>query len=189
PLPLVQLHITLLRRVFKAVTPDKWERSLAKFGHTYCSQDAWEIERFGYKKAKISLKLRLLKNLLEAQFDYNVKFKSEVNKLQAADLRLTPLGRDTEGQVYWYQVDADANLRVYREDIDDETWEMVASSKDELVDLISQLQRGEVKKPEPEEAIIVPEEDSNGKDIEPKEIILDTGKVEEDGSMGEESEE
>lgn len=221
PLPLVQLHITLLRRVFKAVTTDKWERSLAKFGHMYCSQDAWEVERFGYKRAKIQTKLRLLKNLLEAQFDFNVKFKAEVNKLQAADLRLNPLGsfffiflmsrvhctwfsrkcfysyilhasvligRDTEGQVYWYQVDGDANLRVYREDIDDETWEIVASNKDEFVELISQLQRGEVKKPEPEETIILPEEDSNSKDaIEPKEIILDTGKVEDDVDDSEDS--
>lgn len=93
PEPLVKLHIVLLRRVFKSIATDKWERHLAKFGHlSGASQDAWEVERFGYKAIKLATKLRLLKTLLEAQFDYNVKFKAEVNKLESGQLRIVPLG-------------------------------------------------------------------------------------------------
>jgi remodeling and spacing factor 1 len=92
PPALAQIHILLLRRVYKSINAEKWEKHLCKFGHSYDSQDAWEIERFGYKKAKIQTKLRLLRNLLEAQFDFNTKFKNEVNKLPAADLRQVPLG-------------------------------------------------------------------------------------------------
>lgn len=67
-----------------------------------------------------------VQNLLEAQFDSNPKFKNEINKVSSHELRLQPIGRDLHGRRYWHLLDDDCNLRVYREDIDDETWELVS---------------------------------------------------------------
>lgn len=50
-----------MRKVKKSVTAERWERGVVKICHTYSNQDAWEIERFGYKKSRLSVKLRLLK--------------------------------------------------------------------------------------------------------------------------------
>lgn len=64
--------------------------------------------------------------LLEHQFDLNTKFKAEVNRLSSSELRLQPFGRDKVGQNYWLQQDEFCNLKVYREDADNETWQVVA---------------------------------------------------------------
>lgn len=60
------------------------------------------------------------------QFDYNSKFKNEINKLSAAELRTQPLGRDRMGHIYWFQSDNSCQVRVYKEDPDEETWTLVA---------------------------------------------------------------
>ena len=42
---------------------------------------------------------------------------------------LPQIGKDKLGNCYWFRVDPEANVRVYREDLDDETWELVASNR------------------------------------------------------------
>ena len=173
---LVMFHVRLLRKLKKSVSADKWERGLMKFAHTYSTADGWELERFGYKRCKLALKLRLLKNLLEAQFDGNIKFKTEINTKAAEELRSEPLGRDKLGNLYWYQVDGSATLRVYKDDPEEETWEVVAQTKEELVVLLNQLKSGptfvqEDKKVEPPE----PEDEESMQGYE--NVIRDTGPV------------
>ena len=139
---LITFQCRLLRKLNKSITTSKWEKALTKFAFTYSADDGWELERFGYKGAKMALKVRLIKNLMEAQFDVNPKFKSEVNNLKSSELRSAPLGTDKLGNNYWYQQDAEANLRIYKEDVDEETWELVAQNKQEFEELLRQLREG-----------------------------------------------
>ena len=171
-------QIKLLRKLKKTVSFDKWERVLTRFTFSYSSEDGWELDRsvssrnliiirigkvshcsrsfdsrFGYKRAKLALRIRIIKALCEAQFDLNARFKLNINKLEAKTLRHQPvrccirnrnmkskdknnftcilpqIGKDKLGNCYWFQVDPEANVRVYREDLDDETWELVASNR------------------------------------------------------------
>ncbi|VVC44492.1 Hypothetical protein CINCED_3A013054 [Cinara cedri] len=139
PDALVDLHIKLLRRVKKSVHADKWERAILKFCQGYSIPGFWELEHNGYKGISIQLKLRILKTLFEAQFDSNVKFKAEINKLESSMLRSQPLGWDKSGTSYWVQFDRAFNLRVYKEDSDEDTWEIVAKDRNSLVNLINKL--------------------------------------------------
>ncbi|XP_037076471.1 mucin-1-like [Pollicipes pollicipes] len=137
---LKHFHIRLMRKARRQVKPDLWEKALISFCRPVSKQDAWELERFGYKQADLAVKLRVLKNLCEVQFDRNKRFKDEVNKEAACELRLQPLGRDRHGNNYWYQLDEDCQLRIYKEDIDDETWQVVAEDRESMKALIQSLQ-------------------------------------------------
>jgi hypothetical protein len=79
-----------------------------------------------------------------------------------------------------YQCDDFANLRVYKDDPDEETWELVAQTHDELKQLIEQLQNGPTFiKDTSKEASEIPMEEDSMTDY--NEIIRDTGPV---ASMG-----
>ncbi|XP_062588739.1 remodeling and spacing factor 1-like [Saccostrea cucullata] len=184
---LVDLHVKLLRRMGKSsVSTDKWERYVIKFIHTYSSVDAWEVERFGYKHCKIATKLTILKNLLEKQFDFNSKFKEQINAKPAEDMRFEPLGRDRNGLAYWYLIDKEFNVRVYREDQDDidaETWEVVCKNRNDLAELIDSLEDqiagNEVKEDSESEAVSLTE-NTNG--AVKKEEKVDSAEEEVNGS-------
>lgn len=137
---LQDLHVKLLRKLKRSVNPEKWEKSIVKFCYVYGgADDAFEVERYGYLHSSSAVKLRILKNLLEGQFDVNAKFKNLINAKPSHEMRLEPFGKDKEGNVYYCQVDEKANIRIYQENQDEESWSVVAANREELVKLIEDL--------------------------------------------------
>ncbi|KAI4792148.1 hypothetical protein KUCAC02_033582 [Chaenocephalus aceratus] len=77
---------------------------------------AWELEQNGYKDLSTECKTGILKYLCECQFDDNVKFKTAINEEDPDKMRLQPIGRDKDGQMYWFQLDQSDNVRLYIEE-------------------------------------------------------------------------
>ncbi|XP_073822555.1 uncharacterized protein [Musca autumnalis] len=148
------LHIKLMRKNRKTVHEKSWESALSKFCFSYSAQDAWEIERFGYKNASLKVKLRILKELLESQFERNTKFRAKILTQSAESLRSEPIGRDRLGHAYWITQDNDCNLRIYQEHLDEDIWQVVATNRDEFVNLIERLRGNEVVLPSNDIGII-----------------------------------
>lgn len=73
-----QFFVRLLRKTRKSVQPDKLDSALAKFCYTYSAQDAWEIERFGYKRASLAVKLRILK-VCHTMLPFNLEQSVSIN--------------------------------------------------------------------------------------------------------------
>lgn len=69
--------------------------------------------------------------LCECQFDENVKFKTAINEEDPDQMRLQPIGRDKDGQMYWFQLDQEDNVRVYveeQDDLDGSSWKCIVRS-------------------------------------------------------------
>lgn len=75
-----------------------------------------------------------LQYLCECQFDENIKFKTAINEEDPDQMRIQPIGRDKDGQMYWFQLDQDDNVRVYveeQDDLDGSSWKCIVKSVDE----------------------------------------------------------
>ncbi|CAF4475331.1 unnamed protein product, partial [Rotaria sp. Silwood2] len=139
---LIDFHITLLKRISlgKGAQRDKFVPIITKFAYRFDYDDGEYLKANGYSQAEIDIKLRILKNLLETQFDHNQGFKTALLEKQSFEVRSQPFGRDRSGASYWLFLDSECFIRLFRENIDDErTWTNIAKDNDELENIIKIL--------------------------------------------------
>ncbi|KAM8834489.1 remodeling and spacing factor 1 isoform 6-T6 [Synchiropus picturatus] len=142
PKLLVDLHVKLLRKIGKSVSVERWEKYLLKVCQDFNSSWAWELEEKGYKSMKTEIKTGILKHLCECQFDENMKFKNAINEEDPDKMRLQPIGRDKDGQMYWYQLDQDDNVRMYveeQDDLDGSSWRCIVRDRNDLAEVVALL--------------------------------------------------
>ncbi|XP_078121343.1 remodeling and spacing factor 1 [Sander vitreus] len=176
PKLLVDLHVKLLRKIGKSVTADRWEKYLVKVCQEFNTTWAWELEQKGYKELPTECKTGILKYLCECQFDDNVKFKTAINEEDPDKMRLQPIGRDKDGQMYWFQLDQDDNVRVYLEeqdDLDGSSWKCIVKDRNDLAEVVALLKtqidpallkKDQETKPDGEEGEVKKIEDSSDED-------------------------
>uniref|UniRef100_H3CDJ0 PHD-type domain-containing protein n=1 Tax=Tetraodon nigroviridis TaxID=99883 RepID=H3CDJ0_TETNG len=142
PKLLVDLHVKLLRKIGKSVSADRWEKYLVKVCQEFNTTWAWELEQKGYKEMQTECKAAILKYLCECQFDENVKFKTAINEEDPDQMRVQPIGRDKDGQMYWFQLDQDDNVRVYveeQDDLDGSSWKCIVKNRNDLAEVVALL--------------------------------------------------
>ncbi|XP_033103860.1 remodeling and spacing factor 1-like [Anneissia japonica] len=183
---LLFMHIKLMRRIIKNVSVDRWQKQLAKMLRHWCNPVyAWEIEEFGYTEIKLDSKINLLKFLCESQFDTNAKVREVVNEESPDKMRLQPIGRDKTGLVYWYQKDQDANIRLYREEQDDDdssSWQLISYDRNQLAGIIHELKSSDIV--EDGESTSSDDKAENGsekKSDETEDVKMDVGDAEIEG--------
>lgn len=139
---LLDLHVKLLKKYRRYFVKQQWEKALIRFAAEYSYEDAYQIENFGYVKTTPSLKLELLRRLMDVQFECDPKFKAIVNADEATELRQPPLGRDLKGVTYWHRHDSQGNLKIFQEKPMDLTfWSVVCSKPEDVTKLIDELDR------------------------------------------------
>uniref|UniRef100_A0A1A7X698 Remodeling and spacing factor 1 n=1 Tax=Iconisemion striatum TaxID=60296 RepID=A0A1A7X698_9TELE len=142
PKLLADLHVKLLRKIGKSVSADRWEKHLVKICQEVNAAWAWELEQKGYKELPVEGKTAILKYLCECQFDENIKFKTAINDEDPDKMRLQPIGRDKDGQMYWFQLDQDDNVRVYveeQDDLDGSSWKCIVRTRNDLAEVVALL--------------------------------------------------
>ena len=113
---LIQIHTSLLKRVKLSkkmlITKRSWEKGLVLF----CRKskllrcECEELESVGYSMLDVNIKLKILKVLMEHQFDIS-EFKIVTEALHVESMRHEPAGKDLDGLIYWTILDDFANLR------------------------------------------------------------------------------
>ncbi|CAF3339298.1 unnamed protein product [Rotaria sp. Silwood1] len=138
----IDFHLALLRKVTsgKLLKRDQFVPSIAKFADRFNHDDGDYLNEHGYSKSNVEIKLRVLKNLLEKQFDCDQTLKTFVANNPSHEIRSKPFGRDRFGASYWLFMDTECFMRVFRENIDNKhTWINVAKNQTELENLIKLL--------------------------------------------------
>ena len=144
---LIDLHLKLLKNLpmGKHAKKDKWEYYLAKFVKRFSNTDSQLIENGDYLTCNVKMKVACMKNLLESQFDENVKFK-QILAEQITDpnfLREQPLGRDKSGFYYMCYIDKEFSVRLFSYDsaVSDaeKTWKLVSMEVDTLKRFVEAL--------------------------------------------------
>ncbi|KAM9846746.1 remodeling and spacing factor 1 [Aulostomus maculatus] len=179
PKLLVDLHVKLLRKIGKSVSADRWEKYLVKICQEFNTTWAWEIEQKGYKEMTMECKTGILKYLCECQFDENVKFKTTINEEDPDKMRLQPIGRDKDGQMYWFQLDQENNVRVYveeQDDLDGSSWKCIVRSRTDLAEVVALLKT----QIDPELFKRDPKQDGEGEGEKPGEVKEDEDTSDED---------
>lgn len=137
---LIDIHVKLIKKIRRYFVRDQWQKTLIKYACEYSYEHAYEIESLGYLKTRPSVKLTLLRRLLDAQFDSDQKFKAALSSCEAGELRILPMGRDIHGNTYWDRLDNEGNFRIFQEEpLDYKQWKTVCKDIDELGNLISKL--------------------------------------------------
>ncbi|XP_065888138.1 remodeling and spacing factor 1-like [Dysidea avara] len=107
--PAVQAHWQLLKGVGKRGDLYTWQAIAVKFAHGLGIID----EKINYGSLSKMQRLDIFKAACDNQFDCNLKFKLEVNKLPAELLRLSPVGLDMDGNRHWFFQDHEDGLCLY----------------------------------------------------------------------------
>ncbi|CAF1411671.1 unnamed protein product [Rotaria sp. Silwood1] len=142
PPRLIDFHFILLKRLSlaKNTQREKFDSIITKFASRFDLNDSNHLSTTGYLQAEINVKVRILKNLLESQFDLNQTFKNTLVDKTAREIKSIPLGRDRFGMSYWLFMDTDCFVRLFREDADiDRTWTNVAKDRNEFESFIKLL--------------------------------------------------
>jgi hypothetical protein len=130
----------------KLAKKDKLEQYLLKYLYRYALvNDELDPATHSYVQLDVDLKLKLVKNLLESQFDENQKLKQNLAE-QVSDLntlRSKPLGRDVDALTYWFYMDAEHSVRVYTQksgDVNSSSWTLICADVDELKKLTERME-------------------------------------------------
>ncbi|CAF4247749.1 unnamed protein product, partial [Adineta steineri] len=142
PSRLIDFHFILLKRLSlaKNAQRDKFDSIITKFVSRFDSNDSEQLATIDYLHIDINLKVRIIKYLLESQFDLNQTFKNTISEKSSCDIKSLPLGRDRFGASYWFFMDSNCFVRLFREDVNnDRTWTNIAKNREELEKFIQLL--------------------------------------------------
>ncbi|KAH3810357.1 hypothetical protein DPMN_138748, partial [Dreissena polymorpha] len=154
--PVVKLHLKLLRGIGFSPTSKpsctQFSKDMIKFIEDFPERDdklLGDLE-YNYTLLPAEVKIRILKNLLEDQFQFNDSFNEKVNNdlEKRGDIRHTPAGRDKLGRTYWFMLESTGSMLLYRQLLNEltgeETWALVCRDIEGLESLIDSLQSDEV---------------------------------------------